>query len=149
MESLKFGDQDVEGSTGAGENVPEVDAVVGSSLPATAAQAHGTLGYGSWALPTLARACREDARPGYKTMKAHEYLDDPSTLKAKVGVLADLVRRSQNCVAYTGAGISTASGINDYATKADNSIAAGRKISPWEAQPTLAHRVLVALHKAG
>merc|ERR1719183_899977 len=112
--------------------------------------AHGTLGSASWSLPTLARACREEARPGYKTMKAHEYLDDPQVLQAKVRTLADLVRRSNNCVAYTGAGISTASGINDYATKAGDSVGgAARKISPWEAQPTLAHRVLVALHGAG
>jgi NAD-dependent SIR2 family protein deacetylase len=83
-------------------------------------------------------------------MKAHEYLDSPEVLQHKVKCFADLVRKSQNCVAYTGAGISTASGIGDWASKAEGSVAGvKRKISIWEAQPTLAHRVLVAMHKAG
>jgi len=129
--------------------VPQDDPLLGSPILAPAACAHGSLGSQAWALPTLARACREDARPGYKTMKAHEYLDDPGVLQEKVRALAGLVRRSQCCVAYTGAGISTASGINDYATKAGDSVAASQKMSPWEAQPTLAHRVLVGMHAAG
>lgn len=149
MECLKFGGAEGDSSTGAlahRENDPEL----GSAIPATPVVAHGTLGNVSWALPTLARPCREEARPGYKTMRAHEYLDEPDVLRAKVGLLADMVRRSQSCVAYTGAGISTASGIRDYATKAGGSVAATcNKVSPWEAQPTFAHRALVALYHAG
>jgi len=149
MECLKFGGDEVEPSPGVAAP-SEPDREVGSPIPVAPPVAHGSLGNASWALPTLARACREEARTGYKTMKAHEYLDDPVVLRAKIQVLADLVRRSQSCVAYTGAGISTASGINDYATKAGDSVAgAGHRISPWEAQPTLAHRVLVALYRAG
>jgi len=147
MECLKFGRDNVEHSD---EIKPCVaDTALGSPIPVKPAMAHGTLGNESWELPKVVRVCKDEARPGYKTMKAHEYLDDPIVLSEKVKVLADLIRRSRNCVAYTGAGISTASGINDYATKADNSVASGcQKKSPWEAQPTLAHRVLVAMYKA-
>ena len=38
-------------------------------------------------------------------------------------IFKDLIERSKACVAYTGAGISTASGISDYASKAHDSIA--------------------------
>jgi len=38
-------------------------------------------------------------------------------MDAKVNALADLIRASSNMIAYTGAGISTAAGIDDYATK--------------------------------
>lgn len=148
MECLKFGGE--AQAAGSAKEATEPDPALGSPIPATPAMAHGSQGNASWALPTLARSCREEARPGYKTMKAHEYLDEPQVLKSKVKVLADLIRRSQNCVAYTGAGISTASGINDYATKAGNSVAtANQNVSPWEAQPTLSHCVLVSLHMAG
>merc|ERR1712176_841726 len=63
-------------------------------------------------------------------------------------------RRSTACIVYTGAGISTASGISDYASKADSSLAkAGRarlkKVMPMDAQPTLAHRALAKLHAEG
>eukprot|EP00930_Biecheleria_cincta_P035315 TRINITY_DN24293_c0_g1_i2.p1 TRINITY_DN24293_c0_g1~~TRINITY_DN24293_c0_g1_i2.p1 ORF type:complete len:309 (-),score=60.75 TRINITY_DN24293_c0_g1_i2:420-1346(-) len=64
-----------------------------------------------------------------------------------------MIRRSKACVAYTGAGISTASGISDYATKAGDSVngkAFHREpVSPLLAQPTLAHRMLVSLYGAG
>merc|ERR1712224_1057026 len=55
-----------------------------------------------------------------------------------------------NFVAYTGAEISTASGISDYATKANSSLAGEqKKKSPLEAQPSFAHRTLVGLRNAG
>ena len=68
-------------------------------------------------------------------------------LAEKIKLLAKLVQQSRNCLLYTGAGISTSSGINDYASRAPSG---GRpKLrSPYEAQPTLSHRVLVAMHKA-
>ena len=84
---------------------------------------------------------------------AHEYLDDDAVLKEKVAKLAGLVRRSRDMLAFTGAGISTAAGIDDYASKAKTSsvTAAGKPVvKDWkDAQPTLAHRVLAALHAAG
>lgn len=57
-----------------------------------------------WAAAPRVVDCEADARPGYATKKAHEYHETPATLRAKVKALADLVRRSKNCVAYTGAG---------------------------------------------
>ena len=50
-----------------------------------------------------------------------------------------------------GAGISTASGVADYASEAagEKSVVSGmrrRKMSPWEAAPSLAHRVLTNIH---
>lgn len=117
---------------------------------------HGFLGVGKgWKAPVLVVECAEDARPGYNTMKAHEYVDDPVTLHAKVAQLALLLTQAKNCVAYTGAGISTASGIADYASKASASVAVGAPAarpklkSSLDAEPTLGHRVLVALQRAG
>lgn len=50
-------------------------------------------------------------------MRANEFTDTPDTLRLKVKVLLQLIQESSNMVAYTGAGISTSAGINDYATK--------------------------------
>jgi len=154
MEQLKFGEvpQDAgAGSAGGAGHGAEGPVVVGTPMEALPVAMHGRLGEATWPAPRVVRVCDEAARPGYKTRRAHEYLDSEEVLKAKVAVVAGLVRQSQQCVAYTGAGISTASGISDYATKASDSIAkAGvRTVSPWEAQPTLAHRVLVAMHWEG
>ncbi len=93
------------------------------------------------------------SRPGYhEQTKAHEYFDAPDVLLAKVKALADLIRRSRHMCAYTGAGISTSSGINDYASKAGaKSVAVGEQVmkklaSPLLASPTISHRVLAAMH---
>ena len=43
-----------------------------------------------------------------------EFFDDPETLDAKVTQLAEWVRESQNMSVFTGAGISTSTGIPDY-----------------------------------
>ena len=43
-----------------------------------------------------------------------EYFDSPEELDEKVSMLAEMVVMSQHMVAFTGAGISTASGIPDY-----------------------------------
>lgn len=104
----------------------------------------------SWALPEIINASDKQARPGYNSLDASEYQDTPDVLAAKVRVLAELVRRACKAVAYTGAGLSTAAGIGDYAsqTEGPNPMGGGLR-SPMCAQPTLAHRVLVALHSAG
>ena len=108
-------------------------------------------GGGVWVAPRLVVWCDQEARPGYTSMLAHEYEDSPATLRAKVKALASLVRASSTWAAYTGAGISTASGIGDYASKAKNSIATKgkKKRSGFDAQPTLAHRVLAACARRG
>merc|ERR1712072_1257240 len=61
-----------------------------------------------------------------------------------------MIRRSSQCVAYTGAGISVAAGINDYATARNQNPEAMVNHTSWlDAQPTLCHRVLAAMHKRG
>jgi len=122
------------------------------------AEMHGHIGLGKgWGSPLLVTYCEKEARPGYKTMPAHEYTDDPETLREKVKEMARLIRKSKHCLAYTGAGISTASGINDYASRSNKSRATGTgavgkrpaKKKGLNAEPTLAHFVLGALYKAG
>ena len=43
-----------------------------------------------------------------------EYFDSPEELDEKISMLAEMVIRSRHMVAFTGAGISTASGIPDF-----------------------------------
>jgi hypothetical protein len=100
--------------------------------------------------------CAAVARPGYSDVAAHEYEDDEDTMDKKVTFLASLMQRSRRTVLYTGAGISTGSGIADYATRssdADGSSSSGSSdllpISPVLAQPTPSHRLLVTMHNAG
>lgn len=59
-------------------------------------------------------------------------------LDAKVALLASLLKQSRHTCAYTGAGLSQAAGIPDYATKAAGSVTAqtSRVRSPYDAQPT-------------
>lgn len=146
MEVLKFGEKQPSKQSPCASEATEV----GSIMKSDYRSAHGRLAPSGWALPTVARVCNDEARPGYRTMLAHEYLDSEDVLKAKVRLVADLIRESKYCVAYTGAGISTAAGIKDYATKASESIAGkSKKVSPWHARPTLAHRVMVGLYEIG
>jgi hypothetical protein len=130
----------------------------------TETQAHGRLGAeigrGEWLHPKLKTFCAAVARPGYSDVAAHEYEDDEDTLDKKVSLLVSLMQRSSRTVLYTGAGISTGSGIADYATRssdADGSSSSGRSssstellpISPVLAQPSPSHRLLVAMHNIG
>jgi hypothetical protein len=78
-------------------------------MPTTpaASHCHGTRGNPEWAAPQLARASSETARPGYGTVSADEYADEPPVLRAKVKLLASMIRSAKHACAYTGAGIST------------------------------------------
>jgi len=143
---------------GNGVEAPAVDVeqVGKRSLDAPFGEMHGRLGSDTWEAPVLATYSDVEARPGYDSCKAHEYLDTPVVLAEKVKVLATLIRSSSNCVAYTGAGISTSAGIGDYASEAARE--AGKSMSgathamttsPMDSRPTTAHCVLTALHCAG
>eukprot|EP01060_Flectonema_neradi_P026933 TRINITY_DN3657_c1_g2_i1.p1 TRINITY_DN3657_c1_g2~~TRINITY_DN3657_c1_g2_i1.p1 ORF type:complete len:289 (+),score=59.63 TRINITY_DN3657_c1_g2_i1:41-907(+) len=115
---------------------------------------HGSLAMSSWKLPKVAAECAEQARPGYSSEEASEYLDSKETLLSKVKVLAKLIKKSKDTVVYTGAGISTASGIGDYASKAKDSVAPHRRgtggtINRLEVQPTYSHHAIAALEKKG
>lgn len=114
-------------------------------------QWHGFLGSDTWPAPIKTAHCDEDARPGYHTEKAHEYADTEEVLREKVLLLAEMIKRSENCVVYSGAGLSTSSGIGDYATKS-NSIESNKKkriVSGYAAQPSYGHRALVSIFKHG
>lgn len=92
--------------------------------------------------------CPMTARPGYADVDSSEYLDTPPVLRQKVQAVAALLRASHSPCLYTGAGISTASGIGDYASEAsgEKSMAhTKRRVLPYQARPTLAHRIFTAL----
>lgn len=116
---------------------------------------HGTLGDTAWPAPKCAAACADKARPGYSPMDASEYVDAPAVLRAKVKLLAQLIRTAAYPTLYTGAGISTASGMPDYASKAQKSVAranasaTGGGMNRLQLPPTYTHRVLAALERAG
>jgi len=85
-----------------------------------------------------------------------EYFDDADVLQAKVKKLADLVRSSKYCVAFTGAGISASSGIATYRgpqgfwTRRDKGLPpppASVKLD--QALPTSGHMALVGLKNSG
>lgn len=57
------------------------------------------------------------------SLNASEYLDQNEVFHQKIKVAADLIRNSHGgVVAYTGAGISTSAGIQDYASKKNGTI---------------------------
>eukprot|EP00911_Craspedida_sp_UC1_P000243 UC1_evm1s187 len=125
---------------------------------------HGRLGDSTWARPVRVAECGKEARPGYNSCKAHEYEDDPEVLTAKVHRLAELIRKSRHCTAYTGAGLSTSAGIKDYATKVSPpTITLKEQLlrkkkeklklknggDLFSVSPSIGHRALVALYHAG
>merc|ERR1712093_534596 len=122
-----------------------------------------------WEDPECVNVCDVEARPGYNSEKAHEYLDHEDVLKEKIKVLAEMLRQSKSAVIYSGAGISTSSGIKDYASKAGSlqkvhdqllkkrtqlkgqgSLGQPKKKVNWlKAEPTFAHKTLTVLHQEG
>lgn len=99
----------------------------------------------------LAVRCDEPVRPDQKNNTlAHEYLDEESVLEEKVEVLADMMRGGK-CVVYSGAGLSRASGIPDYGSKAKESLSNTTKklVTPLDAEPTLSHCVIARLVEKG
>mmetsp|Transcript_109886 Transcript_109886/g.309936 ORF Transcript_109886/g.309936 Transcript_109886/m.309936 type:complete len:400 (+) Transcript_109886:197-1396(+) len=109
----------------------------------------------AWESPRLVVNSALTARPDYESMTASEYLDTEVVLRAKAAALVRLLSSARKCVLFTGAGLSTSAGISDYASQAEESLSgvggSGTTAprSPMLAQPTHAHRVLVALWKAG
>lgn len=128
----------------------------------------------AWSAPQIVVSSTADARPGYNTLDASEYVDTGATFEGKVRALARLIGQARCCVIYSGAGLSTGAGICDYASQATGSLSgvepqpraamllamlrsagpqpagsAATFRSPFCAQPTLAHRTLVAMHSRG
>ena len=133
----------------------------GDRLEGKKEQAHGFLAFmdefgnrgENWELPCVTAVSDKQARPGYNSCLAHEYNDCQDVLVEKIKMLAELIKKSQRFVVYSGAGISTAAGIGDYASRADNSPGImGERPKLWsefDAQPTLSHRVLTGIFEAG
>jgi hypothetical protein len=123
---------------------------VGSTLQGSRTERHGRCGQPSWAGPSLVVYHDAHSRPGYTSAKGHEFLDDSTVLRQKVKLLAVMFRRAKKPVVYAGAGLSTASGIGDYATQtgqagvlATRGLAAGAAaagVSPFCAKPNRGHR---------
>jgi hypothetical protein len=127
-------------------------------LQGSTSEKHGRLGKDAWNAPKLVARCGDIARPGYNSGAAHEYMDAPDVLGEKIRILAGLIRKARRFVIYAGAGLSTASGIGDYATKAGaggvlaqirEKAVAPKPISPYSAKPNLGHRVIAAMAKEG
>ena len=119
-------------------------------MKATWEAMHGQLGSPSWAPPLTTFETDAIARPGYNDHNtASEFNDQGDVLREKVCLLAEMIKRSENCCAYTGAGISTSSGIGDYASKGESHSTATKPKSNYDAQPTLSHCVLSSLNREG
>ena len=113
---------------------------------------HGFLGQTNWPAPKMVSKSDKPNRPDQgNTTNASEYMDEPEVLDAKVELLANLLRKAKCCTAYTGAGLSRAAGIGDYASKSNSIMSKTVPVlkSPCDAEPTYAHRILVALERAG
>ena len=128
----------------------------GECLTASKVCTHGRLGDAKWEAPRLTRRALGAGREGYGTrLLAHEYLDSPEVLRAKVKLLARLLYCSTATSAFCGAGISTSAGIRDYASNASSSLAAaaacassGHGGGSTKPKPTRAHVVLANLARA-
>jgi len=83
-----------------------------------------------------------------------EYPDPPEVVQRKIKELADLIRKSQYMVAYTGAGISTSAGIPDFRGPQGVWTLRAKGLSPSRTyrgplQPTATHMSLVKLQEIG
>jgi len=141
-----------------GADVEKVDCAWSSPHFVTPECAHGRLwpllaaqlGVESVPPPRLAAESKEEARPGYNTVNASEFQDEPKVQAAKVKLLAELLTSAKAAVTYTGAGISTDAGIADYATRVGETADSRPKLgSMYMAEPTRAHHALVKLFRVG
>ena len=120
-----------------------------------AAEWHGVLAARrGFPLPSCAVASDALARPDYTAVKSSEFLDSADVLDAKADILVELLRKSKQTMIYSGAGISTSSGIRDYASQAQGSLVQQKKVPLTRTfidklQPTPAHRIFTALEREG
>ncbi len=117
---------------------------------------HGLRGSSDWAQPRVAVVCDLPVRPDQRNKtRADEFLDEETVLEDKVQLLAAMLRESGGgTVVYSGAGLSRAAGIADYASRSENSLGGGAEkqkklASPLDAEPTASHCVIAQLVKSG
>ncbi|KAF3776317.1 NAD-dependent protein deacetylase [Nymphaea thermarum] len=85
-----------------------------------------------------------------------EVFDPPEALRKKIEELAMLIQKSKHLVAFTGAGISTSSGIPDFrgpegiwTLQREGKVLPEASLPFHRAMPSLTHMALVELEKAG
>jgi NAD-dependent SIR2 family protein deacetylase len=94
-----------------------------------------------------------------------ELFDQDAELEQKITTLAEMIKKSKHFVVFTGAGISTSSGVRDFKSTANtmNPVGVGmwekgeikdenrpKVVNSWEkAVPSIAHMALVALEQKG
>ena len=118
---------------------------------------HGRLQSLDWDNPQCVAESSIKSRPGYDTFDASEYIDTPKTMNMKIKLLSSMIKQKHNVLVYTGAGISTSSGIGDYASKADKSVAPHlnskqssiKSKSRLDLEPTFTHKLLAAMEQKG
>jgi len=115
---------------------------------------HGYLGVGKgWDPPRVHSEFNTLARTTFTDISASEFVDTEETLAAKVRCLAALIREAaqgSGTIAYTGAGISTAAGIDCFATHNRDTSAAGEAtaLKDWKsAKPTYSHYAMTTLYE--
>ena len=114
---------------------------------------HGRCSEGAtWALPIKTSSPETDthrARPGYSNVSSCEFQDVHEVFLAKAALLARMLRAAKCCVVYSGAGISTSAGVDDYATRDAGTLASRPMVHPYDAEPTPAHFVLARMGEVG
>lgn len=97
----------------------------------------------SWSAPQVTVKSDKLARPDLPgRITKTEYKDDVQLFNNKIALLAKWMKESKNCVIYSGAGLSTASGINDIASKKKVQEVGNR----LQLQPNQAHHIIAALY---
>ena len=130
-----------------------VESNVATSLPARCWHGY-VLADAGLPPPTCVVESDELARPQYTQVRAAEFFDRPAVLAAKAERVAQMWVAATHPLVYAGAGISTAAGIRDYASRA-----AGSKVQPKKQaltmpfveslKPTFSHRALAAMERRG
>lgn len=133
------------------------------AMQASPTEMHGNLGLAmQWAAPRCVTEVGINARRAFTDVKADEWYDHPEVLISKVKLLAAMIARSANMLVFTGAGISVAAGIDDYATKASTTshavsvteqgkqkLSGGTVAQCLKARPTITHRALTSMYHSG
>jgi len=105
-------------------------------------------------LPTCVTQSADLARPTYTNIRSAEYEDTPEVLEVKAEMILQMWRAASHPLVYAGAGISTSSGIRDYASNAKGSAVqpAQKRLTHafvLSLKPTPAHRVITEMERRG
>lgn len=112
-------------------------------------QVHGLLAKESWPNPKcVVKSEKPNRMDQGNTTESSEYLDEPEVLEEKIEILADLIKKSKHVCAYTGAGLSRAAGISDYASSKKESLLKDvEEVDYLDARPTYSHYLLTTMEQ--